>query len=116
MRFIEHHQVVGRDIRVGEHLEHALGGHGVEGDDHPIASRSREGIRNAPELRPGYDAELEPEQGTQLAFPVADEPGRRDDQHAANAPAEQHLPHVQPRHDRLAGTSVVGKEETEWLL
>ena len=116
MRFVEHHQIVGRDIRVGERREHAIGSHRVEGDDHPIATRSREGIRTAPDLRSGHDSELQPEQGTQLAFPVADEPGRRDDQHAANTPAKEHLPHIEPRHDGLAGARVVGEQEAERLL
>ena len=113
---VEYDQIVGRNLGVAERREGASGRQGVERDDYPIAVRTGEGVRTGPGISPGHDAALQPKQSAQLAFPVADEPGRRDDQHAADALAEQHLPQVEPRHDGLARAGVVGKQETQRFL
>ena len=116
MGLVEHHQVVRGDLGAAEGRERALGREGVEGDDDPVAARPGEGVRAAPRVRPGHDAALQPEEGAELALPVADETGRRDDQHPADAAAEQHLPHVEAGHDGLAGAGVVGEQEAQRLL
>ena len=114
---VEHHQVVRGDLGGAEGRERALGREGVEGDDDLIAARPGEGVRAAPPcVRPGHDAALQPEEGAELALPVADEAGRRDDQHPADAAAEQHLPHVEAGHDGLAGAGVVGEQEAQRIL
>ena len=78
--------------------------------------RSGEGVCAVPCIRSRHDAALQPEEGAQLALPVADETGRRDDQHPADAAAEQHLPHVEAGHDGLAGAGVVGEQEAQRVL
>ena len=66
--------------------------------------------------RAGRDAKPQPEQRPQLALPVADEPGRRHDEHAADSAAGQHLADVEAGHDRLAGSGVVRQQEPQGLL
>ena len=46
-----------------------------------------------------------------LTFPVAHQTGWWNDEDAADQPASQHLTHVDPGHDRLAGAGVVSQQE-----
>ena len=46
----------------------------------------------------------------------ADQSGGRDHEDAPDAPPHVHLPHVQPGHDGLARTRIVGEEEAERVL
>ena len=59
------------------------------------------------------DAEVEAEQRPQFALPVADQPGRGDDQDAADQAAGEHLADVEPRHDRLARARLVRQQEAQ---
>ena len=112
---VEHHQVVRGDLGGAEGRERAFVREGVEGDDDPVAARAGEGVGARPGARPRvrsrHDAASQPEEGAELALPVAHEAGRGHDQHPADAAAEQHLPHVEAGHDGLAGAGVVGEEE-----
>ena len=116
VRLVEHDQVVGRSRsrrrRLAQPAERPLARQGVDADDHPVAPRSGERVAGA-RVRAAHDPETEREQRPQLAFPVADQPGRRDDQHAGDEPARQHLAQVQAGHDRLARPGVVGEQEPE---
>ena len=116
VRLVEHHQVIGRDVRIAECPEHPLGHQGVQGYDNPIAIRTDEGICAISTIRSRDDAALQSEQGAKLPLPIAHEPRRRDDQHPANPAPEQHLAHVEPGHDGLAGAGVVGKQKAQRLL
>ena len=113
---VEHHQVVRCDRGVTESRERALGREGIEGNDDTVTTRPDEWIRTTPDIRPGYDAALQPKQRAQLTFPIAHEPGRRNDQQPADTLAEQHLPDIEPGHDGLAGAGVVREQETQRLL
>ena len=113
---VEHHQVVRGDLGGAEGRERAFVREGVEGDDDPVATRAGEGVGARPHVRSRHDAALQPEEGAELALPVADEAGRDHDQHPADAAAEQHLPHVEAGHDGLAGAGVVGEQEAQRLL
>ena len=64
-------------------------------------------------IRAGDDAEVEAEEGPQFPLPVADQPGRRDDQDAAEQAAGEHLADVEPGHDRLARARLVRPGGTE---
>ena len=116
MRLVEYHQVVRRDVGLAERSERALRPEGVEGDNCQGAAGSGERVYHTREVLPGHDAESQAKEGTQLAFPVAHEAGRRNDQHATNSAAEEHLPDVEPRHDGLAGARVVGEQKAQRLL
>ena len=116
VRLVEHHQVIGRDARIAECPEHPLGHQGIQGYDDPVAIRAGERVCAISTIRSGDDAALQPEKGAKLPLPITHEPRRRDDQHPANPAPEQHLAHVQPGHDGLAGTRVVGKQEAQRLL
>ena len=111
VRLVEHHQVIGRDVRIAECPEHPLGHQGIQGYDDPVAIRTGERVCAISTIRSGDDAALQPEQGAKLPLPIAHEPRRRDDQHPANPAPEQHLAHVEPGHDGLAGAGVVGKQK-----
>ena len=54
-----------------------------------------------------------PKSVAQLALPVPDQAGGRNDEHAPNEPAREHLADVQPGHDGLAGAGVIGQEESK---
>ena len=115
VRFVEHHQVVGR--RVGT-LQPGEGGRvrqGVQGDDDPVTGAGLEGV-TGPGVLPGDDAKAQPEQRAQLAFPVAHQAGRRHHQHATDAAAGEHLAHGQAGHDGFAGAGVVGQQEAQRVL
>ena len=116
VRLVEHDQVIGRDVRIAECPEHPLSHQGVQGYDNPVAVRSDEGICAISAIGSGDDAALQPEQGAKLPLPIAHEPRRRDDQHPANPAPGQHLAHVEPGHDGLAGASVIGKQKAQRLL
>ena len=113
---VEHHQIVGRDARIAERPEHALGHQSVQRHDDSVACCSDEGVCAISAIGSGDDAALQPEQGAKLPLPVAHEPGRRDDQHPPNTTPEQHLAHAESGHDGLAGAGVVGEQEAQRLL
>ena len=111
VRLVEHHQVVGSRGRCAQRRERPLAGQGVERHDGEVAVRPPERIPGA-----GGDAEAEAKEGAQLALPVADQAGRRDDEHAPDTAPRQHFADVEPGHDRLAGAGVVGQQEAQRLL
>ena len=59
---------------------------------------------------------MQAEQGAELPLPVPDEAGGRDHEHPPDAPAREHLAHVEAGHDGLAGSGVVGQEEAQRIL
>ena len=61
----------------------------------------------------GEDLEGEAELEEQLVLPLLDQAARRDDQAALHVLAEDQLLDVEPGHDRLAGTRVVGEQEPQ---
>ena len=108
-------EVIGLSLRVFEVAEHALPGQGVDADDYPVAIRAEKGIAVS-RIAAADDAERQAEKGAHFPFPVADQTGRRHDEHAANQPARKHLPHVQACHDCLAGAGVVSQQEAQRRL
>ena len=115
VRLVEDDQVVGGGGRIGEPAERALAGQGVDAGDDQVAAGRQERVAGAG-IGAAGDAERQPEQGPHLPLPVADQPRRRHDQHAADQPPRQHLAHVQAGHDRLAGAGVVGQQEAQGRL
>ena len=120
---VEDDEVVGGYAGLPHRVERPLAGQGVERHDDEVALGSAERVLRrrairalAGRARAGRDTEPQPEQRTQLALPVADEPGRRHDEHAADSAAGQHLADVEAGHDRLAGSGVVGQQEAQRLL
>ena len=113
VRLVEDHQVVRRRSRrrLAQPSKRMLSHERVDADDHPVALRPRERIAGA-RVRAPHDAERQREQRPHLPFPVADQAGRRHDQHAPDQPARQHLAQVEAGHDRLARPRVVGEQET----
>ena len=113
---VEHDEVVGPGGPGGAGLaqagERPLPGQGIDADDHAVAVRSGEGVAGAGVV-PAHDAERQAEQGAHFAFPVADQPGRRHDEHARHQTTRERLAQVEAGHDRLAGAGVVGQQEAE---
>ena len=66
-----------------------------------------------PGVGPDDDAEVEPEEGPQLALPVAHEPGGRDDQDPSQEASGEHLADVEPGHDGLARPRLIAQEKAE---
>ena len=112
MGLVEDDQVVGLDARFLKPGEHAVAGQGVDADDEAVARRPDEGIAGSG-VAAADDVELKAEQLRQLALPVPDQPGWRDDQDALEQPAREHLADVEAGHDRLARAGVVGEQEPQ---
>jgi hypothetical protein len=115
VRFIKDDKVVGLDIGALECGEHRLAGQRVDAADHRVAIVARERVRRSC-IGASHDPKAQAEESAELALPVAQESGRRNDEHPANEAARLHLANVKPRHDRLAGTGIVGKEEAQARL
>ena len=62
---------------------------------------------------PADNPELKTEQSRELAFPVADQSRRRDDQHPLNQAPGLAFTDVEARHDGLARAGIVGEQEPQ---
>ena len=113
--FVEDDEVIGLGLRLPETAERAFPGQGVEADDGQVARRSEKGVVGAC-VDAADDAERQAEQAAHFPLPVADQTGRRHDEHAAHQPPRQHFTHVQARHDRLARSRVVGQQKAQRRL
>ena len=82
------------------------------GDQKRMLLEGRRAEHRLAELR-GKDLEGEPELQIELVLPLLDETAGHDDQAALHVLAEDQLLDVQPRHDRLAGARVIGKQEAQ---
>ncbi len=109
---VEDAEVVGLDGGFLEPGEGAVAGERVDADDDQVAARPRERVARLG-IGADDDAEVEPEQGPQLALPVADEPGGRDDQDPSQEAPGEHLADVEPGHDGLAGPGLIAQEKAE---
>ena len=116
---VEHHEVVGargtRGHRLAHPGNHALAREGIDAHDEAVALRPDEWVSRAG-VGAARDTERETEQRAHLAFPVADEPGRRHHEDARDEAAREHLAKVEAGHDGLAGTRVVGKQKPQRRL
>ena len=108
VRFVENDQIVGFNFRFRQGSEQVAGAQGVEGDDHPVALRPGERVSSA-SVRSLNNAALQAKQRPQLTFPIADQPGGRDNQHSADAAAGEHFANVEARHDGFARPGVIRK-------
>ena len=115
VRLVEDDEVVGGPAGIPQRTERLPAGQGVQRHDDEVASGSPERIAG-PRIRPGDDAELQAEQGAKLPLPVPHEAGGRDHEHPPDAPAREHLAHVEAGHDGLAGPGVVGQQEAQRVL
>ena len=112
VRLVENRQVVGRGSWLLQVGKGALAGQSIHADDDQVAVKIGEGV-GVPAIAAGDHPKREVEQRAQLAFPVADQAGRRHDQHAADQAAGEHLAEIEAGHDRLARAGVVGQQETQ---
>ena len=112
MRFIKDDEVVGLNVRALEYGKHRFAGQRVDAADHRVAVVAHEGVPRSC-IGASHDPKAQAEESAEFALPVAQESGRRNDEHAANEAARLHLANVKPRHNRLARTGIVGKEEAQ---
>lgn len=85
MRFVEDHEVV-RCAALAQALEGDLACQGVERNDGEVAGGTVEGVVGA-DIGAAHDAERQPEERPEFAFPVADQTSRRHDQDAPDPTA-----------------------------
>ena len=109
---VEDAEVVGLDGGFLKPGEGAFAGEGIDADDDQVAAGPRERVARLG-VGPDDDAEVEPEQGPQLALPVAHEPGGRDDQNSSQEASGEHLADVEPGHDGLARPRLISQEKAE---
>ena len=111
VRLVDDHEVplglrkLGLQVLVARELIHAR-------DEQRVLLERRRPEHGLAELR-REDLEREPELQVQLVLPLVDETAGRDDQAALDVLAEDELLDVEPGHDRLAGTRVVGEQEPQ---
>ena len=117
VRLVEDDEVVGLDASaLASRANIRSPGERVDADDESVAAPARRtGCRPGLAAATMRNGEAE-EQLAQLALPVADQTGRRHDQHAPDEPARKHLADVEAGHDRLAGAGVVGQQEPQRRL
>ncbi len=109
---VEDHEIVGLYPRVLQAPEGALGGQGVQTDDHLVGRGPQERIAG-PSVAAADDSEPEAEETVEFALPVPDQAGRRDDQDSPHQAPAQHLPQVEPGHHGLAGPGIIGQKEPD---
>jgi len=109
---IEHDQIVSSYTWFREARKHPCSGQRVHADDNSVAVLSHEWIVVAG-IAATDDREPKAKQRGKFAPPVANQSSRRHDQHAAQQSARERLPDVEPRHDCLAGTCIIGKQIAE---
>ena len=112
MSLVEHDQIVGSYTRFREARKHPCSGQRVYAYDNSVAVLSHEWIVVAG-ITATDDLEPKAKQSGKFAPPVANQSSRRHDQHAAQQSARERLPDVEPRHDCLAGTGIIGKQIAE---
>ena len=108
MGFIENNQIVGFNVFIRQGGEQVARAQGVEGDDYPVTLRPGKRVTSAG-VSSLNDAALQAKQRSQLSFPVAHQPGGRDNQHSADAAAGEHFANVEARHDGFARPGVIRK-------
>ena len=112
MRLVEDREVIRGNIGLAQMSEHPLAGERVDADDNEVAVGSDERVAGAG-VESGNDFEAQAEELAQLAFPISDQTCRRNDKHASDETAGEHLADVKPGHDGFAGASVIGKKESQ---
>ena len=115
VRFVEHHQVVGRGLGAAQPVEGGAAGQRVQRHDGQVAPLALERVAGAGVL-PRNDAELQAKQRAQFALPVPHQARRRHHQHAPDAASREHLAHRQAGHDGLAGAGVVRQQKAQRVL
>lgn len=103
-------QLIGCHRLFGQPGKGLFAGQRVHADDDAVAAGAGERISVLGVL-PADDAERQVEEDLQFALPVADQSGRRHDQHAGQEAPRKHFAHVESGHDRLAGAGVVSQQK-----
>jgi len=67
-------------------------------------------------MTPFENREIQLEEKFKLPLPVVNKTSGAADQNAGESPPVDHFPDVEPCHDRLAGTCVIGEQKTEVVL
>ncbi len=90
--------------------KHAFSGQRINAHDDAVTPWTCEGVPGM-SIGAANDAKREAEQYTHFSFPVANQPSWHYHQHALYCPSYEHLAQIEPRHDCLSRTGVVGKKK-----
>ena len=85
-------------------------GQGIDADNQAVAIWPLEWIVCS-NIASADNTELEMKQRGQFPLPVSHQTGRCNDQNTAEQSAGQHFANIEPCHDRLAGTGIIGQEK-----
>ncbi len=111
MRLVHHHQIPVRGLQLG--LQFVGAGELVHPGDQQRLSFEHRLAEGGLHQLPGQQLEPEPEPVEQLLLPLLHQAARRDDQASGEVTPQHQLLDVEPGHDRLPGTWVVGQQEPQ---
>ena len=105
---VKDHQVVGHHSGLAQMGKHPRPRERVHADDEAVAVVANEWI-GCTGIRARDHTERQAEEGREFVLPVADEARGRHDEDALDQAAGLHLADVEPRHDGLTRTGVIGE-------
>src|SRR5215510_3193856 len=109
---VKNHQVIRLDRGLLQPREHALSSKRVNADNEEVTLYAYKGVASSG-LASCHHAKRQAEERAHLALPVANQPCGGNYKYPVEQAPSQHLPDVEPGHDRLASAGIVGEEEAQ---
>ena len=96
-------------------VKHSFPGQGIDADNDHVTLWAKERIAQTG-ISAANDSELQMEQVPYFPLPIAHQTSWWNYENTADQSAGEHLPHIEPGHDRLAGPGIIGQQESERRL
>jgi hypothetical protein len=112
MGFIEDHEVIWLGLGLGEPVKGSTVRERIYAHDDEVAPRSCKGVL-VPAIGASDLPEMQCEESSHFALPVAHKSRRRNDENPSDQPAVEHFPNIQASHDGFSRAGIVGEEKAQ---